>query len=152
MEGETTMLETFSRWNPFAEMDGLRREMNRLFDRYPATGTTRRAKYPPTNIWLGQDGVAFTVALPGYDPDDVEINSAHNTLTIRGQRKAGALNAAEEQRTNERHTAEFVRTFELPFNVDPNKTSASFDKGILLISLGRPEEEKPKKIEIKAGK
>jgi HSP20 family protein len=91
------------------------------------------------------------VHLPGYDSDDVEITSARNTLTISGRRQQPELSDKQAMQRCERHYGEFVRTFEIPFDVDPEKTNATFDKGVLLVSLEAPEQEKKRKIEIKAG-
>lgn len=133
------------------QIDLLQREMNRLFDRYPSNGVRPPAAFPPVNIWRGHDGVSLTVNLPGYEPDQVEVSTIRNVVTIRGNRPTTEVGEGQTQIANERRSGEFLRSLELPFDVDTDKTSATFDNGVLMISLARPEEEKPKKIRIKAG-
>jgi HSP20 family protein len=145
------MLGTFRTWNPLAELNGLHREMNRLFNRYTPEGVTRREHYPPVNVWRSEDGMAFTVSLPGYEPDDVEITTTRNTLTIRGRRQQPELSDNQTRQRNERHYGEFLRTFDIPSGIDPEKTNATFNKGVLLISHETPEEEKTRKVRVKAG-
>lgn len=145
------MLSALRTTNPFAEMNALQREMNRLFENFAPEGVVQRQTYPPVNIWRSEDGVGFTVYLPGYGPDDVEITMNRNTLTIRGQRLQPELSNGQALQRNERHYGQFLRTFEIPFDVEAAKTDATFDKGVLLISLERSEEEKPKKVQIKVG-
>ncbi len=144
------MITTTRRRNPFTDLQTLQREMNRLFDRHPVAESSRRVNYPPVNIWRGPEGVAFTVMLPGYEPDEVEVTTTRNALTLRGHRRQPEKTDGQVWVIDERHQDEFLRTFELPFEVDPSKTDATFDKGVLLVSLGQPEEEKPRKVQIKA--
>lgn len=154
------MLYTTRGWRP-VDLGQLQREMNRLFERYP-NGVPTPARngqpeaqpqqdYPPVCVWRSGEGVCFTVELPGYEPDDVQISTVGNTLTIRGHRHPTELKPGDRLIRNERHTGDFVRTFELPFEVDPESTSAVFIRGVLQITLGRPEEHKPHVIKIKAG-
>ena len=116
------------RRSPWPQLDVLQQEMNRLFDGYPGNGTRRAATYPPVNLWQGTDGVALAVSLPGYQPEHVEITTTGNTVTIKGQ-----------------------ETPKLTLEVDLERTTATFRNGILMVSLARPEQEKPRKIQIKVG-
>lgn len=137
-------------WNPLFDLANLQREMNRLFerptDRPEATPT---AAWPPVNVYRGPEGVAFTVHLPGYEPDQVEVTSTRTSLSIRGNRTQDELDEGQVRSQNERHFGEFFRTFELPFEIDPSKIDATFNNGVLLVSLGRPQHEQPRQVEIK---
>ncbi len=139
------------RRSPWPQLDVLQQEMNRLFDGYPGNGTRRAATYPPVNLWQGTDGVALAVSLPGYQPEHVEITTTGNTVTIKGHRPVMEMKEGQVRVIGERHTGEFLRSFELPFDVDAERTTATFRNGILMVSLARPEQEKPRKIQIKVG-
>ena len=105
---------------------------------------------PAINIWRGPEGVSVTVRLPGCSPDDVEITTSHNTLVIRGQRPEVEVGEGETRQRDERGTGAFVRTLELPFEIDAKQTVATFERGLLSIRLARPEEEQPQKIQIRS--
>lgn len=138
-------------WNPWAELEELRREMNRLFRgaRHPALAA--RTEYPPINIWRSADGVAITAELPGIDPDKLDVTVVRDTLTLHHDREPEKHPDNANVRRNERLAGSFTRTVQLPFEVDPQKTEATYEKGVLMLKLERPEEHKPAKISIKAG-
>ena len=135
-----------TRWSPLAEMETLQKTINRLFVRFPGGGQSRPPDHPPVNLWRGSNGVAVTVCLPGYGPDYVEVTTNHNTITIRDNRQPTDLKENEVRHADERHTGEFQRTFELPFDVDVEITTATFTNSVLHISLVRPDNEKSKKV------
>jgi HSP20 family protein len=85
------------------------------------------------------------------DPGDIEISVRDDTLTLRGSRKAVELEEGTTYHRRERGSGAFARTVELPFRVEGGKVEATFEKGVLKISLPRAEEDKPKKITIKTG-
>jgi HSP20 family protein len=133
--------------SPWQEMERMRREMNRLLS---STGTRRVAPgYPAMNVWTNQDGAVVTAELPGLSPEDIDISVVGDTLTVRGSRQAEELDNVQYHR-RERNYGKFSRTFQLPFQVEAGNVDASFEKGVLYISLPRAEADKPRKIEVKA--
>lgn len=134
-------------WDPFRELREVQEEVNRLFER---GWRPRATEYPPLNVWSNQDGIIVQAELPGFNLDDIDISVVQNTLTLRGVRKPEALKEGENFHRRERWTGQFVRTLELPFEVDNGKVEAEYQNGVLSIRLPRTEEHKPKKISIKA--
>lgn len=137
------------RWR---EMDRLRREMNRLlgdWDRTPGWATA--AGYPAMNIWTDEDSAIVTAELPGVGLEDVSISVENDTLTLRGSRQPDEVGENVTYHRQERRYGNFARTFRLPFRVDAGGVEAKLEKGVLTITLPRAEEDKPRKIEIKAG-
>jgi HSP20 family protein len=134
------------------EMERLRREMNRLFDR-TSTVSERRASrgYPSLNLWTGEDGVVVTAELPGLDPENTDISVEGDTLILSGDRQLEALQEGGTYHRRERRHGKFDRAIQLPCQVESDRVEAVFEKGVLHISLPRAEEEKPKKIAIKVG-
>jgi HSP20 family protein len=128
-------------------MDRMQREMNRLMgqSRLVAPG------FPATNVWSGADSVVVTAEIPGVDPDQLDISVVNETLTLSGERNLVELAEGEKYHRRERGYGRFNRTIQLPFRVAADKVEASFNNGVLQINLPRAEEDKPKKIVVKAG-
>ena len=133
------------RSDPFALM----RSMMRDFDRTtPARGATR--VFPAVNVWQGDEAVAITAELPGVDPADIDISVKDNVLTLSGERKMPEVPEGARWHRSERGYGKFSRAIRLPFAASDDKVEARMSNGILRIVVGRPEEDKPRKIEIKA--
>ena len=141
------------------EFDHLWHEMDRLFTNQPTRSMPRwnsgaqwnRAhSYPATNVWTDEDGAVVSAELPGVDPEDIDISVVNDTLTVSGTRKPEEEKEASYT-LREREHGEFTRTFQFPFQVQGDQVKATLDTGVLHITLPRTEEDKPKKIEVKAG-
>jgi HSP20 family protein len=133
-------------------MDRLRREMNRLFAGWPTGYRWRTApSYPAMNVWTNEEAGIVTAELPGVDPKEIDISVQDDTLTLRGNRKPDELEEGATYHRRERGTGAFTRTVQLPFRVEGGEVKATFEKGVLDISLPRAEIDRPKRIAIKAG-
>lgn len=116
-----------------------------------ASAQAEMGGYPPYNIEkTGEDSYSITLAVAGFDKENIEIESHNNVLTVIGTN-------AEENKEREylyKGIAErnFLRKFQLADHV--KVTGAAMENGLLHIDLIRevPEEMKPKKIEIKQSK
>jgi HSP20 family protein len=138
------------RMSPWREVERLRREMNRLFSEWPTRGTWGTAtSYPAMNVWTDEDSAVVTAELPGVNLEDLDISVEDNTLTLRGTRQPEEVEGATYHR-RERRRGSFARTFQFPFRVDAEKVDATFKNGVLSVVLPRAEEDKPKKITVKA--
>ena len=135
-----------------------RREMDRLFDDFtrgwaaPATFATGLLS-PKVNVAETDKGLEITADLPGIDQKDIEISLTGDILTLKAEHKAEKEEEDEKKQYHlvERSFGTFMRRFELPFEADTDKVEASFDKGVLKISVPRSAaaEEQVKKIPIK---
>ncbi|MFD2740566.1 Hsp20/alpha crystallin family protein [Sulfitobacter aestuarii] len=134
--------------DPFSEMRQVQNEMNRLFD---GLGTARRATvFPPVNFWAGQDSVVMTAELPGLSEDDIELTVKDTMISIRGSYSEQDEDGERTWYRRERPTGAFSRSIELPFRIDSDRIEARFRNGVLTIEMQRPEDDKPRRIEIKA--
>lgn len=147
-------------WDPFRELEALRREIDRAFESV-GLGPSRTSRlaflpgraarqYPLVN--LHDDGQSFYVEAlaPGVTPDRFEVTVVGNTLTIAGE-KAGPPDVAPERlHRSERAAGRFMRTVELPAEVDPSKVSAQYRHGLLLLTLPRAEAAKPRRVTVQA--
>ena len=90
---------------------------------------------PPADIVQAGEDVVLTFEVPGVRPEDIDIEVRERTLTIRGERTAAA--AAEDVRVVRRELrhGEFARSFRLPSHVGPEAVSASYEHGVLTVTV-----------------
>lgn len=110
----------------------------------------RQTAFPAINMWQGSDAVALTAELPGFDPEDIDISVQDTTLILSGERESADLPDDAVWHRNERSYGKFVRSINLPYRVDADKVEARFVNGILQVALHRPDEDKPRRIEVKS--
>lgn len=146
-------MSNLSRWEPAREMMTLREAMDRLFDdafTHPINGFG--GSVPAIDLYQTNDSVVVKAALPGYKPEDVKISITNDVLTLRGEYKhedeEGQKDATYHVR--EQRYGSFERSVLLPSAVKTDKASADFENGVLVISLPKAEEAKPRTINIKA--
>jgi HSP20 family protein len=135
------------RRDPFSELQRLHGEVNRLFERGPRRWM--RTEYPAINVFTGDDEVLVKAELPGFEAGDIDVSVEQNTLTVRGGHPEDADEGRNYHR-RERLAGQFVRSLELPMNVDAGAVEAELKNGILTIKLPKVAEERMKKIEVKA--
>lgn len=128
------------------EMMQLQREMNRLFS---SVGQKSPQDYPAINIWEKDQRAIVTAELPGIDPDKMDIAVAGDVLTIAASQAGAPLDQGEVYLRQERGTGTFKRDIQLPFAVNAQAVEAKYEKGVLIITLPRVEDDQPKKIKIK---
>lgn len=134
-------------WDPFQELRRISGEMDRLAGQ---PWGARAAEYPPVNVWANEEETVVQAELPGMAPEDIEISVVQNALTVRGTRRPEDLKQGESVHRRERWTGTFVRTVELPFEVDSDGVQAQYRNGLLAVRLPRAAENKPRKIAVKA--
>jgi HSP20 family protein len=144
------------RWEPVREISSIQSEMNRLFNSFfdtPTTGNggTARRWLPAMDVVETDDHFVLTADLPGLGEEDVNIEIEENVLTVSGERKAEHEEKREGFVRVERSYGSFRRSLTLPEGVDAEAVSANFDKGVLEIRIPKPEQRKPRKVEIQVG-
>lgn len=142
---------TVSRWEPFKDLMTLREAMDRLFEEsYVRPGTrwtgaeTRLAL--PIDAYATDEDIVITAAIPGIDPEAVEITIEGDSLTIRGELRGPMENVT--YLLQERPYGTFSRTLRLNVPVQADKAEATFDKGVLTLTIPKQEEMKPKTIRV----
>ena len=145
--------------DPFSGLDALRREIDRTFDEFWSDRSPRmwrgaflpgRAarQYPLVNLSEDEGHVYVEALAPGVDPKSLEITVVQGTLTIKGEKPGLQQVSAEAYHRNERAAGRFVRSIELPTEVDAARIKAEYRHGLLLITLPKSEAAKPRKIEV----
>jgi len=147
---------TVYRWEPRREIATAGRKLRQLFDDvengwqsglHIELGTFQ----PRVDISETKEAVHVHAELPGMKPDDVKITISEGVLTLRGEKKRVTASNEETYQRMERTHGEFVRQFTLPANLDEDATQASFEDGVLHITIPKREPEKPKEREVKIG-
>ncbi|MGA9305998.1 MAG: Hsp20/alpha crystallin family protein, partial [Candidatus Sulfotelmatobacter sp.] len=102
-------------------------------------------------VYEDEHNVTLKIEVPGVDEKDIDVNLENNTLTVHGERKIEKEEKEENYRRVEREYGSFTRTFNLPTTVDSEKVSATYDKGVLKVTLPKKAEAKPKQIKVNVG-
>ncbi|HEV3000196.1 MAG TPA: Hsp20/alpha crystallin family protein [Solirubrobacteraceae bacterium] len=140
------------RWEPARELQSIQQEMNRLFNTFfdtPAGGeSTGRRWVPAMDLVETDDHFVLRADLPGLDQGDVSIEVHDGVLTVSGERKYEHEAKKDGFYRLERGTGQFSRSLTLPDGVDPDAIAASFEKGVLEVRIPKPEQRKPRRIEI----
>jgi HSP20 family protein len=147
---------TIVRWEPLREFSTLQNEMNRLFDTVfdapaPSSGSAATRRWMPAmDLVESGDHFVLRADLPGLAEGDVKIEIEDTTLTVSGERTPEHESPDEGWYRLERAFGPFSRTLQLPKGIDPEAVTASFDRGVLEVRIPKPEERKPRRIEIGA--
>jgi HSP20 family protein len=124
---------------PWNGMTGLRREMDRLFDRFWEGESTELPALtewrPAMEVSETKDFVVVKAEIPGIDPKEIKVNLANQVLTIEGEKKQDREEKDERFYRFERTYGSFCRSLRLPAPVDEGKVKASFKDGLLRILL-----------------
>ncbi len=142
------------RWDPFAELESMRRTMDRFFGENfgrpgPGDGGEGSYGYVPVDMYETEDRVVVTASLPGVKPEDVDVSVTGESVTIKGEIKP---EEHEEKGRNwyrrEHRWGSFVRQLTLPTQVETERASANFENGVLTLEFPRAEAVKPKTIKV----
>jgi len=148
-------MAAITRYDPLRDVASLQDEVERVFrqtfggDR-PATSAAG-AFSPALDVEETEDAFNLHVELPGVAAEDVDVSLEENVLTISGERRFYDEKQADGFRRIERHFGRFHRAVRLPDRVDPDRVAASYRDGLLMISVPKAEEAKPRRIQIQAG-
>ena len=117
-----------------------------LFDwtskNYSKTNTT----LPSVNVKENDNEFAIEVAVPGFEKGDFKIEVHNDVLSISSEKQESNETNDEKDHYTKREFSyqAFTRSFTLPDSADGDKVAASYDKGILTVSIPKKEEAKPK--------
>jgi HSP20 family protein len=142
------------RWDPMDDFDSIRREMSRLMDAGMSPFRSGRmsrgergAMALPLDAYSTDEEIVITAAVPGLDPDEIELTLEDQALTIRGEFRAPIENV--NYLFQERPYGPFSRSVTINVPIDADRAEAKFDKGILTIILPKAEHARAKVIQVK---
>jgi HSP20 family protein len=142
-------------WSPFRQLSSLRDEIDRLFDN-PLSSLTELSQpfsggwVPALDVYEDRDNYVVKMELPGMKKDQIDISLHDGVLSVSGERKEEEKHEDAETYRSERFFGRFQRSVALPAAVSAEEVNASYQDGILTITLPKAEEAKPKQITINA--
>lgn len=111
--------------------------------------STRRDNFVPSiDISETDDQFHISAQLPGMKKEDIDISLENGRLSISGERSFEKEEEGKKYHRVETEFGSFERSFQLPDNVDEDSISATYENGLLNITIQKSEEEVTKKIEI----
>lgn len=107
---------------------------------------------PAANLYENPDDFVLEMGLPGFDPDSVEVNVERGILTVSGQRARSEEDEGRTYHVRELTHERFSRSFSFPSSVSADDVRADFHGGMLVVTLPKSAEAKPRRVEIGTGK
>jgi HSP20 family protein len=132
------------RWEPVP----MHRLFNTLFDTPTVATAPVRRFAPATDLIESDTHYILRADLPGLSEDDVNVELDGSVLTVSGERRSASEDRRAGYHRVERSYGSFRRSVRLPQGVDADAITASFDKGVLEITVPKPEAAKPHKVQI----
>jgi HSP20 family protein len=135
-----------AKWDPFRDIKGVEDEFDRLMGR----AFSRNTWVPALDVRETEDRYELSLDLPGLEANDVSVNFEDGMLTVSGKREFSSEDKGETWHRIERSFGTFARSVRLPRAADGDKIEATFDRGVLTVSVPKIEAAKPRTIEVKA--
>jgi HSP20 family protein len=135
------------------EIERLRNEMDRLYDRFfdwrPLRRIGEAGEWPSVDVSETEKEILVKADVPGMEAKDIHVSIDGNVLTLQGERKQEKEQKGKNFHRVERSYGSFSRSINLPAVVAPQKAKASYKRGILKITLPKTQKGSAKKIEVK---
>lgn len=148
-----------AQWNPFEDMEALRREIDRAFEGYGVRqAPSHRAAflpgrsprtYPMINLLEDQNHLYVEALTPGIDTQSLNVSVMQNRVTLSGEKSRVSADVKPEAfHRSERASGKFSRTIDLPVDVEESAVQAEYKNGLLVITLPKAEKARPKQIHV----
>lgn len=130
------------RFDPFRDFDRMAEQLLGV-----PSGSARAPRFMPMDLYRSGDHYVLHADLPGVDPGSIDINVENNTLTVRAERSASP-DEGVQWIGSERPTGTFQRQLSLGDGVATDNISATYENGVLTISIPVAEKARARKVEI----
>jgi HSP20 family protein len=145
-------MATLVRWEPFRELASLQNEMSRFMNGLlEGNGQATQSWVPTADVWETDDEVVYAFDLPGVPEDKISVELEDGALTVTADREREHTVEDGKYFRFERRFGTFSRTIGLPQGIDEEAVSAKVEHGVLEVHVHKPEQPKPRKIEIGVG-
>jgi HSP20 family protein len=131
-------------FDPFSDLDAWTRGF------LSQAGSSRAPRFMPMDLCKIDDHYVLTADLPGVDPGSVDLNVDSGTLTISAHRTA-RTDESVQWLTSERFFGKFRRQLSLGEGIDADKISATYENGVLTVTIPLSEKAKPRRIDVALG-
>ena len=145
-------------WRPFRELEEVERRFDDIFGRPFVPAAWRRfpiremAWAPAVEVFEKEDKFVVRADLPGVKEEDIDVSIEGDMLTIKGEKESESEVKEESYYCCERSYGSFYRSIALPATVDSKKIEASYEDGVLEVSLPKAAKSKSKKVTVSAKK
>jgi HSP20 family protein len=140
------------RWEPFRELAALQNEMGRWMNQLAGGVTPGNGQsstwLPAVDVWETENELVLSFDLPGIPEDRITVELDDNVLTVSGERERLSEHSSERFYRFERRFGSFSRSVTLPAGVSESDIEAEYANGVLEVRVPKPEEQKPKRIQI----
>ncbi|WP_232821863.1 Hsp20/alpha crystallin family protein [Desertihabitans aurantiacus] len=130
------------RFDPFSDFDAITKQLLGM-----SGDTSRVPRFMPVDLFRAGDHYVLLADLPGVDPGSVDVSVHEGTLTLTAERTARS-DEGVQWLTSERFGGKFRRQLSLGEGIDTERISASYDNGVLTVTIPVAERAKPRKIEV----
>ncbi|MCK4353116.1 Hsp20/alpha crystallin family protein [candidate division WOR-3 bacterium] len=144
------------RYHPLTDFSGIDDIVNRTIERFFSDFFPMRFKRPVSkelcpacDLIDYEDHLFLRAEVPGLNHEDLNISASKNSITLKGELKQRKEEKGETYYQSERSYGAFLRTIDLPTEIEPNKIDAVLKDGILEVKLPKKKTQIAKKIEIK---
>jgi HSP20 family protein len=146
-------MTTLVRWDPFREVASLQNDMSRLMSTVFGAGSNgeSRAWIPAVDAWETDNELVYAFDLPGVQEEQVSIELHGDTLSVSAQRDRTTEHLEDGLVRFERRFGTFTRAVGVPAGITEDSIKADYRDGVLEIRVAKPEEAKPRKIQIGGG-
>lgn len=143
-------MTTLLRWDPLRDVASLQTELARFMNGMSGGNDGRQVQSwtPPLDVWENEDSVTYSFDLPGIPMEDISIEAEDGRLTISASRSHSTELDTERFYSLERRYGTFSRTVGLPQGVAEDAISAAYANGVLTVTVPKPEQPKPTRIQI----
>ncbi len=139
---------SLTHFDPFANLPAtfltFENALNRLWSE-PVVG---RPWAPAVDIAETEDEIVVKADIPDVKLEDIDVRVENHTLTVKGERKFEKEDKAKGYHRIERSYGTFLRSFTMPSEVEPDKISADYSKGVLTVKLPKKESAKPRQVKV----
>lgn len=145
-------MATLVRWEPFRELAAVQTEMSRFMNGLlEGNGQSTQSWVPTADVWETGDEIVYAFDLPGVSEEGISVELEDDALTITAERTREHEVEDGKYFRFERRYGTFSRTIGLPQGVTEDAVSAKYEHGVLEVHVRKPEQPKPRKIQIGVG-
>jgi HSP20 family protein len=131
-------------FDPFRDLDRLTEQLLGV-----SAGTRRAPRTMPMDLYRSGDHYVLHADLPGVDPGSIDVSIDNGTLTLRAERSSRTEESVEWI-ASERFTGAFMRQLSVGDGVDAERIGATYENGVLTVTIPLAEKAKPRRIEVQA--
>jgi HSP20 family protein len=145
-------MATLVRWEPFRELAALQGEMSRLMNGLlEGPGRSTQNWIPTADVWETENEIVYAFDLPGIPEDKISVELDDGALAVTAEREREQKVEEDRYYRFERRFGTFSRTIGLPQGVSEGDVKARYENGVLEVHVPKPEQAKPRKIQIGVG-